>query len=123
MRKSLATGQCVPPPDPVAHVFTNNVRSEWRRRLTKEIVRRLEVLSACGPYPVGEIDTIRLRYLRAKKAAWDCYLYTAFACGMFAGEKGADLLGRLRGTNPDGFRCHVRVSCMLVFGWTNETTP
>jgi hypothetical protein len=43
------------------------------------------------------------RKLRAFKAAYEAYLTTAFAIGLFDGEHGADLRARLTGTDDDNF--------------------
>ncbi len=53
-------------------------------------------------------------YFRAQKAAWHAYLYTVFACGMFEGERGAELRGRLTSANDDDFRSAM-AECMVCW--------
>jgi hypothetical protein len=75
---------------------------------------RLRVLEACGPYPSDPVRAADLRYFRARKAAWHAYLFTAYACGMFEGNKGKDLLGRLRSMEDDDFRAAM-AECMACW--------
>ena len=77
-----------PPEYPLKDIFTPDVL----RRLcnvsnpSESLRYRLLVVQACGPYPSDPDKAHELMYLRAQKAAWHAYLYTAFACGMFEGE-------------------------------------
>lgn len=106
----------VPSSDPLGEVFAPQVRRTWRNSSVslEELKFRLSVIEACGPYPGDAKAADRLRTLRAIKAAWDTYLFGAFACGMFVGEKGKDLLGRLRGTDAEGFRSAM-AECMACW--------
>ena len=49
-------------------------------------------------------QTSRGQALRAYKAAWEVYLFAAFACGLFEDPHGADLRSRLTGVDDDNFR-------------------
>lgn len=97
-------GIFIPPRDPLKRLFTPDVLQSWRRRPTEELEHRLNILSVCGPMPSEPRRATEVMYLRARKAAWDTYLYTAFACGMFEGERGNDLRARLTSRNGDNFR-------------------
>jgi len=114
------TGRFHPPSDPLRDIFTADVRSLWRVHAAsnEELGFRLRVLDACGPCPSDEMKADEMRFYRAWKAAWDTYIFTAFACGMFEGEKGKDLHGRLRGTDPDGFRSAMAecLTCWFLAG-------
>lgn len=108
--------QTAPPTDPLREVFTYQVLDSWRgsQAPSQELVFRLRVVEACGPYPCDPKKADSLRSLRALKAAWEAYLCAAFASGMFVGEKGKDLLGRLRGVDDDGFRSAM-AECMACW--------
>ena len=108
------------PHDPLATVFTARVREVWAASNDAEgsLAWRLDILSAFGPYP-NDPDlarTIRLR--RATKAAWATYLEAAYACGFFEGDRGTELMARLRGTDDDGFRSAFSecLSCWFLAG-------
>ncbi|GEM_PF-2341266 len=109
-------GRFTPPRDPLRAVFFSDVLEVWRNASSssENLQFRLKVLEAHGPYPSDPIRVAELRHLRAIKAAWDTYLFTSFACGMFEGDKGKDLLGRLRGANDDGFRSAM-AECMVCW--------
>lgn len=107
-------GRFKPPPDPLRAVFTSDVIAIWRKNLTPELVKRLEILCACGPYPSDPARAAEVRCLRAKKAAWEVYLFTAFACGMFEGNRGNDLRGRLTSTDADDFRSAM-AECLVCW--------
>lgn len=100
----LRVERLAPPANVLREVFTEDVRNEWRKRPDQELIDRLEVLCACGPYPSDAAARHRLRRLRARKAAWETYLFTAYACGMFEGDRGSDLRGRLGSKHSDNFR-------------------
>ncbi len=97
-------GRFLPPADPLREVFSKEVKESWRKALNEDILYRLQVLCACGPYPSDRTNASELRYRRARKAAWETYLFTAFACGMFESERGQELRSRLASTDPDDFR-------------------
>ena len=96
----------VVPADPLAAVFTAEVLQVWASAKDVEgsLAWRTEILSASGPIP-DDLEAARsLRFRRATKAAWATYLEAAFACGFFDGDRGTELMARLRGTDDDGFR-------------------
>lgn len=107
-------GRFKPPRDPLRAVFTPEARATWRKNLTPELVQRLEILCACGPYPSDPARAAKLRCLRARKAAWEAYLFTAFACGMFEGSRGNDLRCRLTSTDADDFRSAM-AECLVCW--------
>jgi len=107
-------GRFKPPADPLRAVFTPQVMAAWRKNLTPELVQRLEILHACGPYPSEPARAAELRRLRARKAAWETYLFTAFACGMFQGSRGKELQGRLTSTDTDDFRSAL-AECLVCW--------
>ena len=72
--------------------------------------RRFDVLSASGPYPAERSRRWKLRVLRAEKAALEAYLDAALACGVLDRE----MLGLLRGPDPDGYRAAVS-ECMACW--------
>ena len=100
-------GCYAPPIDVLRDVFTPEVRQAWQAKPTDELIDRLIVLCDCGPYPSDPFAAYDLRCWRARKAAWEAYLFTAFACGMFEGDRGKDLRARLRSRNADDFRAAV----------------
>lgn len=106
----------IPPKNPLREVFTSHVIEHWRKIAPshEEIRFRLRVLEAFGSYSRDPAAAYELRRFRAKKAAWDTYLFTAYACNMFKGEKGKDLLGRLRGIDEDSFRSAM-AECMVCW--------
>ena len=103
-----------PPADVLLNVIPPTVRDKWRSRPTPELVWRLEVLCACGPKPSGNRAATRLMHHRAMRAAWETYLYCAFACGFFEGKRGNKLRGDLTGNKPDGFRSAM-AECMTCW--------
>lgn len=106
----------VPPPDALRAVFTEQVISGWLgdSKRSNSVQVRLEVLAACGPRPSDPLTAVRVLELRAWKAAWETYLFSAFACGMFEGDRGKDLRARL--TSPDDDDCRAAFAeCMT--GW------
>ncbi len=102
----------------LAETFPQNVRDEWRRKCTPELRFRLNVLDACGPQPSDIGRALELREWRVWRAAWETYLYTAYACGLFHGERRKDLLARLGSRNADGFRSAMAecLTCWFLAG-------
>lgn len=103
-----------PPQDPLREVFPEQIIHAWMqaRNPSDQLMLRWQILEADGSYP------IEMRGLRAYKAAWETYLYSAFACQMFRGERGADLRARLTGSNDANFRSAMSecLSCWLFAG-------
>jgi hypothetical protein len=93
----------VPPSDALRDVFTSAVRQSWTAKPTEELGRRLEVLCACGPYPDDPFLAAELRFYRAQKAAWETYLSTSFACGLFEPPGGQDRRQRLASRDEEQF--------------------
>ena len=122
-----------PPHNPLDHIFTPETISAWEmqyaRKPSQNLHFRLEVLKAHGPYPVDLAGMNRLREFRAWKAAWETYLYSAFACGRFEGEKGLELRGRLTSADDDDFRSAISecLTCWFLAGQMkfpiNPTAP
>jgi hypothetical protein len=111
---TLGFGRFVPPSDVLMDVFTPAIRQGWRARKSDELTHRLSILSACGPYPSDPLLAADIRYWRAKRAAWETYLFTAFACGFFEGTRGRDLRNRLRCHSQEGFLAAI-AECMTCW--------
>lgn len=112
-----AVARFPPPRDPLREVFPIEVLDIWRRKAasaSENLMFRVRVLEACGPYPGDPRRAAVLRSLRAIKAAWDTYLFAAYGCGMFEGNKGKDLLARLQGVGDDSFRSAM-AECMACW--------
>lgn len=105
-----------PPEYPLKEVYTSGVLCRLRSVSNpgKALLYRLHVIEACGPYPTDAEKAHELMYLRAQKAAWHAYLYTAFACSLFEGDRGSDLRGRLTSTDDDNFRSAM-TECMACW--------
>lgn len=105
-----------PPEYPLREVFAPEIltRLHSASNPTRSLLYRLDVIEACGPYPSDPHRAYELRYLRARKAAWHAYLYTAFVCALFEGGRGADLHGRLTSPNDDDFRSAMS-ECMACW--------
>lgn len=99
-------GRFTPPQDPLKEVFGSVGRVDLRDypSASEQLRFRLDVLAASGPYPSDEDVAYDLCFLRARKAAWETYLYAAFACGMFEGTEGQDLRARLTSVDDANFR-------------------
>ena len=106
-------GEFVPPADVLLDVFPPSVRQAWRANATEGLIRRLEILCACGPYPDNPRRASGLRYNHAYRAAWEAYLFTSFACGLFE-ARGDDLRQRLASTHEDDFR-GAMAECMICW--------
>ena len=113
-------GRYTPPSDTLRDVFATDVLRRWRAQAasSEDLRFRLRVLDASGPCPTDTLAAREMWFCRAWKAAWETYLYTAFACGMFEGDKGKDLRGRLRSADPDGFRSAMAecLACWFLAG-------
>lgn len=72
--------------------------------------RRYEVLTASGPYPSDPHLRWKVMALRAEKAALEAYLDAARATDVLDDE----VLGRLRGSDADGYRSAV-AECMACW--------
>ena len=103
-----------PPPDVLLNAIPPQVRDDWRSNPTDELIRRLKFLCACGPRPSDDMKAICLMHDRAVRAAWETYVYCAFACGFFQGQRGADLRGRLASKDPADFRSAM-AECMVCW--------
>jgi len=89
------------PNEPLWAIFTPDVITTlWRvSSPSPSLDFRLRVLAA------GDLNpNYPNRTLRAYKSAWEVYLLTGFACGLFEGEHGTDLRARLTGIDDDNFR-------------------
>jgi hypothetical protein len=110
----------IPPSDPLRAVFSRDIVERLRNTSnpSKQLLHRIAILEASGPPPSDPRRARTLRYLRARKAAWDTYLYAAFACGFFEGEHGLDLQARLRGRDDDVFRAAMAecLACWFFAG-------
>lgn len=106
-----------PPPDPLRAVFTREVIWRWlgESKRSNSVQVRLEVLEACGPRPSDPLMAVRVLELRAWRAAWETYLFSSFASGMFEGHRGRDLRARL--TSPDDDDCRAAFSECLTCWW------
>lgn len=104
------------PSEPLKAVFTPDVLRALSTATnpTETLLHRLNVLTASGPLPDDEEQAYSLKWLRARRAAWEVYLEASFACGMFAAERGADLRSRLVGIDDDGFRSAI-AECMTCW--------
>jgi hypothetical protein len=85
-------------------IFTTGVREAWRNRPSEDVIWRLHVLEACGPYPSDQMDAMRVARFRALKASWEAYLAAGDSCGLFDGNRGNDMRARLTDRNPGNFR-------------------
>ncbi len=92
------------PANPLLTAIPHDARDSWRSRPTPELVRRLEILCASGPRPAERVQAVRLMYDRAVRAAWETYVFCAFACGLFEGQRGKELRGRFGSRSDDDFR-------------------
>src|SRR2546421_1588007 len=99
-------------------ILPPNALEEWRRRPTAELIDRLIILGASGPYPQDIDKTSRIRRLRARRAAWEAYLQAAHYCGMFDGQCGKILRSRLASRNAHDFRSAMSecMSCFFLAG-------
>ncbi len=110
----------IPPEEPLKDVFTVEVieRLKTRSSFSESAKYRLEVLSASGPDVKDWETNWEVSRLRAQKAAWDIYIYTAFANGLFEGTDGNDLRGRLTSPDDGDFRSGMAecLACWVFSG-------
>jgi len=108
------------PDDALRAIYTPDVMERlWNQRQpSKHLIDRRRVLVACGPYPSNPRAAVVVRWLRAKKVAWDTYVSAAFSCGLFEGVHGADLRARLTGVDDEGFRSGMAecLACWILAG-------
>ncbi len=90
------------PSEPLWAIFTPDVIRQLSLvgKPSRDLEFRLQVLAAGG---LNSHDP-RGQALRAWKAAWEVYLFAAFASGLFEDPHGADLRSRLTGVDDDNFR-------------------
>lgn len=71
-----------------------------------------------GESPHDPWDKCKLLNLKAFKSAWETYVDTSFACGLFEGPSGNDLLERLRSERNDNFNAAMAecLACWLFVG-------
>ncbi len=67
---------------------------------TEQLKDRIDKLTLCDSKAPNS-------FLNAWGRAWADYVAAASACGMFEGDDGRELLGRLRGVNDGGFRSAI----------------
>jgi hypothetical protein len=111
----------VPPTDPLRHVFNEEVLARLRLKaaVSDDIAYRLKVLTASGTNDSDYWLNLEIRYLRAHRAAWDTYLYAAFACGLFEGDDGKELLARIVSESDDNFRSAM-AECMACWVFSGK---
>ena len=111
-------GVFAPPTDVLGEVFPAEVRRRWSKKPTDDLIRRLEILCASGPSPSDPHQAADLRYWRARKAAWEAYLFTSFACGLFEGNRRRDLCSRLASQGQEEFLAAIAecMTCWLLAG-------
>jgi len=101
--------QTTVPSDPLRAIFTPEVLLRLRQHSPQDyhLVHRLNVLEAAGPTPSEAETAHAITWRRVEKAAWEAYLQAAFACGLFDGESGAELRGRLMSPDYENFRSAI----------------
>jgi hypothetical protein len=107
-------GSILPPHDVLADVFTADVCNRWRDKPADNLTRRLNILAARGSGVSNDRQAVERRGWRAWKAAWETYLYTAFACGLLEGHGGADLRRRLANRKEEQFLAAM-AECMACW--------
>lgn len=120
-----------PPPerhadDALREVLGRDLAARIKGPLTKDLLWKLEVLSACGPYPSDPSDADRVSARRAIRAAWETYVGAALALGFFEGREGAALRRRLAGLADPDFRSAMS-ECLVSWFFAGrlglKTTP
>lgn len=108
------------PHNPLREIFTPQIVARLCKIRNPHplLLERLEILSASGPYPSDTGLASRLRLFRARKASWETYLSAAFLCGLFGGDSGSDLRGRLTDPNDRNFRSAMSecLACWFLVG-------
>jgi len=102
--------------DSLQTIFDEHTLRRWLpfSKRNASIGRRIDVLTASGPYSADTRQREKLRRLRAQRGAWEAYLDAAFACGIFSGAEGNDLCAKLRGIDEEGFRAAM-AECMACW--------
>ena len=92
------------PTDVIREVFPSEVLERLRsvRNPSEDLKLRVAVLTVRESEPVVGQSWVHTD--QKLKAAWKTYLQTAFAVGLFEGEHGKDLLGRMRSPKAENFR-------------------
>jgi len=120
MNHNMGKALIIPPDEPLDDIFTDNVilRLKERAAFSESASYRLRVLTASGPDTTDDWAQWNIPPLRAQRAAWDVYLYTAFANGLFEGTEGAELRGRLTSPDNDDFRSAMAecIACWVFSG-------
>ena len=89
------------PLEPIRLIFAEGVLRAWREEIASPPVReRLDVLAATGPFPSEIGPRLRVRELRARRAAWETYTGAAHALDVLHFGR----LTHLRSTDDDDFR-------------------
>jgi hypothetical protein len=87
--------------DPLRHVIQPDVIERWvAAPSTPEMIERLSIATARGEFPEAPVERSRVRFLLARRVAWDAYLHAADVLGLLD----ADLIERLRSVSADAFR-------------------
>lgn len=107
-----------PPLDVLQNVIPLHVREKWRSNPTEELLQRLNILCACGPIPWDERKAMYMLSNRARRVAWETYVFCAYACGFFEGSKGKDLRARLADSGTKNFRSAISecMACWFLAG-------
>jgi len=116
LRSSATEPPTAHPSDPLRTVFDEQTLRRWLSLNKRNVAlgRRIDVLTAHGPYPTEPGQRARLRRLRAQRAAWEAYIDAAFACGMFSNTEGNSLCAKLRGKDDESFRAAM-AECMACW--------
>jgi hypothetical protein len=87
--------------DPLREVLCPEVIERWvEAASTPELVERLQIATARRELPEHPVVRRRVRFLLARRVAWDAYLCAADVHGLLDSE----LIERLRSLDPDKFR-------------------
>lgn len=110
----------IPPEEPLDEIFNGDVidRLKNKKESSESVSFRLNVLTASGPDTTNEQALWNVPMFRAYRAAWDTYLYAAFASGLFEGSEGVELRGRLTCLDDHGFRSAMAecIACWVFCG-------
>lgn len=93
-----------------------DTRRKWLRRGDSgmDLDCRVEIIEASGPEPSDPYEGFDVNQLKMKKAAWETYLSAAKDLGLFDGDDGKELLGRLRSPEPEQFRSGM-AECLAIW--------